>query len=156
VGEGGPEASLESYAQALADGIEAALPTWVVSSVEKVMVAWAGEVPAGVAEVAEAVAQRARAEVGPAVRDLLSRDVDEQHTTPLALLRGAVVYPTEILRALGVPAVPRDSFTVAAFPEDDYDLSPASLADIDPALAELGICWGAAKAFEHRHRHRQV
>jgi hypothetical protein len=155
MGDGGPEASLEGYALALADGIEAALPTWVVSSVAHAMVAWAGEMPAGVAEVAEAVAQRAGAEVGPAIRDLLSSDIDEQWTTPLALLRGAVVYPTELLRAIGVPPVPRDSFAVAAFPGDDYGLSPSSFADIDPALAELGICWGAAKAFEHRRRHRE-
>jgi hypothetical protein len=154
MGDSSPPPSLESYALALADGIEAALPTWVVSSVERVLVAWAGEVPPGVSEVAEAVAQRARAEVGPAIRVLLASDIDEQQTTPLALLRGAVVYPTELLRALGVPAVPRDPFAVAAFPGDDYDLSPTNFADIDPALAELGICWGAAKAFEHRRRHR--
>jgi hypothetical protein len=153
--EGDAGLTLDDYARALADGIEAALPTWVVSCVEKVMTAWAGEVPPAVAEVAEAVAQRARAEVGSAVRSLLSTDIDDQQSTPLALLRGAVVYPTELLRALDVPPVKRDPFAVAAFPGDDYDLSPGSFADIDPALAELGISWGAAKAFEHKRRHKR-
>jgi uncharacterized protein (DUF1800 family) len=149
-----PASDLGYYAEALADGIAAALPTWVVSSVERVMVAWTGGVPAEVAEVAEAVAQRARDEVGRDVHALLVTDIDEQWTTPLALLRRAVRYPTELLRAVGVPPVERDVFSVSRFPDDYYDLSPSSFADFDPDLAELAITWGAAKAFEHRRRHR--
>ena len=40
-----------------------------------------------------------------------------------------------------------------SFPDDDYDLAPASLADVDPDLVELGVAWGAAKAMAHRRRH---
>jgi hypothetical protein len=40
------------------------------------------------------------------------------------------------------------------FPDDDYGLTPASFADIDPALAEPGLAWGAAKAWVHRRRHQ--
>jgi len=151
---GGPEASLRDYGVALAAGIVAAVPGWVVGSVERVIRAWSGEFPPLVLAAAEAAGSRAQAELASAVTALLESDIDEQRTTPLALLRGAVVYPTEVLRQAGVPPVQRDRYTVSAFPEDSYDLSPASLADLDPALTELGIRWGAAKAFEHRRRHR--
>jgi hypothetical protein len=147
------ESDLYSYAEVLADGVEAALPTWVVGSVERIMVAWAGRVPPDVAEAAEIAAQKARSETGTAVRALLMSDIDDQRTTPLALLRGAVKFPTEVLRSAGVPPVERDRFAVEAFPDDDYDLTPMSFADVDPALAEAGIAWGAAKAFAHKRRH---
>lgn len=153
-GEPDPAQTLAAYSGALAEGIAAALPAWVVSSVSRVMTAWAGGLPAQVAEEADAAAARASAEVAPAVERLLSSDVDDQRSTPLALVRSAVRYPTEVLRAAGVPPVERDGFAEAAFPDDMYDLTPASFADIDPALAELALRWGAAKAFEHKRRHR--
>jgi hypothetical protein len=145
---------MENYATALADRIDAVLPGWVERSVARLVTAWAGSVPADVAAAASSAGQRARTEVMPAVRGLLAADIDEQRTTPLALLRTVVRYPSEVLAAAGVPPVQRDDFAERAFPDDIYDLSPASLADIDPALAEPGIAWGAAKAFEHKRRHR--
>ncbi len=84
---------------------------------------------------------------------LLKADIDDQRTTPLALLRTAVRYPTEVLRAAGVPPVERDPIQTRLLPDDLYDLSPASFADVDPALAEPGMVWGAAKALAHRRRH---
>jgi hypothetical protein len=148
-----PQPDIDAYAEALAAGIEAALPTWVVESVYRMMTAWAGRVPPEVAEAAEIAGQRARSDTGAAVRTLLLSDIDDQRTTPLALIRQAVKYPTEVLRQAGVPPVERDRFSAEKFPDDDYDLSPRSFADIDPALAEAGIGWGAAKAFLHRRRH---
>lgn len=145
---------LRSSAEALADGIGAALATWVVRSVETLCVAWVGGVGPEVALAAEAAGQAAAADAGGRVRDLLALDIDEQRTTPLAILRGAVKYPTAVLRDAGVPPVERDRYAEDAFPDDVYDLTPASLADIDPSLAEIGIVWGAAKAFEHKNRHR--
>ena len=147
------EPDIHAYAEVLADGIEAALPTWVVQSVERIMTAWAGHIPPAVAEAAEIAGQEARADTGRAVRTLLMSDIDQQRTTPLALIRQGVRYPTEVLKSVGVPAVERDRFSHDAFPEDDYDLSPRSFADVDPALAEAGIALGAAKAFAHRRRH---
>lgn len=146
--------SIEVYARALADGIEAALPGWVSRSVARIMQAWAGGVPRDVTETAAAAGRQAQDEAGSAVRALLEADIDDQHSTPLTLLRQAVRYPTQVLRDAGVPPVARDPFAERAFPDDDYDLSPASLADVDPALTDLGITWGAAKAFEHKRRHR--
>jgi hypothetical protein len=139
---------LSRYAAALADAIEAALPQWVVRSVARRA--------AGLESESRAAGERARAEVGPKVRALLATDVDRQWTNPLQLVRGAVTYPTAVLRAAGVPPSARDAFAERVFPEDVYDLSPASFEDVDPALSELGIEWGAAKAHVvlQRRRHR--
>jgi hypothetical protein len=146
---------LAAYGGELADAICARLPTWVVSSVERIMMAWAGSVPPEVAEAAEEAARDALEDIGAAIRDLLGAGLDEQRTTPLTLLRQAVRYPTRVLQDAGVPPVMRDRFSENAFPDDLYDLSPASFADFSPDLAELGIKWGAAKAFEHRRARRE-
>lgn len=119
----------------------------------RLLTAWAGTVPPSVAAAGCAAAQRARDEVLPRLRTLLAADIDDQWTTPLAMVRDAVRYPSEVLAAAGVPPVQRDGFAVRAFPDDAYNLTPARLADLDPGLADAGIAWGAAKAFEHKRRH---
>lgn len=144
---------VEEQAQALAEGVEAALPGWVERSVGRLLVAYRGAADADEMEAAREAGARARSEIGARVRALLESDIDEQRTNPLSILRDAVRYPTEVLRRAGVPPVERDDFAVARFPEDDYDLTPASFADVDPALADLGVAWGAAKAWTHRQRH---
>ena len=152
--DAGDEALLAAYAEALGEGIEGALAHWVEGCVERVLVAWSGAVPASARAAAVEAGRHARADAGPQVRELLASDVDEQRTTPLALVRGAVRYPTEVLRAAGVPPVVRDASAEAAFPEDDYDLSPGAFADLDPSLAEPGLTWGAAKAHVVLRRRR--
>jgi hypothetical protein len=137
----------------LADAVEAALPGWVERSVRR-RLADAGRGPEPAVDAAATRAgHKAAAEVGAAVRSLVAADIDAQTTTPLTLLRGAVRYPAAVLREAGVPPVERDEVQERLFPEDEYDLSPATFADIDPALAEPGLTWGAAKAFEHIQRH---
>jgi hypothetical protein len=150
------DASVDDYADALADAIDAALPTWVVTSVERTFAEAGRDIPPEARYAAEVAADLARREAGGRVRALLRRDIDDQPTTPMAILRWAVRYPTEVLRQAGVPPIARDRFAVEAFPDDLYDLSPASFADLDPGLVDLGIAWGAAKAFEHRRRHRRT
>jgi len=141
------DAQLAALARSLADGIVDALPGWVEACVDRLATAWAGSVAGPVAEAARVAGRQAATEVGPAVRALLAQDVDDQRTTPLALVRDAVRYPTEVLRAAGVPPVVRDELAESAFPADDYDLSPGAFADLDPELAEVGLAWGAAKAY---------
>jgi len=145
---------MEEHAAALADAIERTLPAWVERSVERVVRAWRGELDDDVARAAAAAGRQAAEEVGPQVRALLDTDIDAQRTTPLSLVRGAVRYPTAVLQAAGVPQVVRDEQQERLFPDDVYDLAPASFADVDPALAEVGVAWGAAKAFEHLQRHK--
>jgi len=92
--------------------------------------------------------------VGTRLRVLLETDVDDQRTTPLAVVRAAVTYPTGVLAAAGVPPSDRDPLDRAMFPDDAYGLTPGSFADIDPELTSLAVTWGAAKAWVHRRRHR--
>lgn len=89
------------------------------------------------------------------LRALLAADVDEQRTNPLSLFRRATAGPTEVLRSLGVPPVHRDRFATEQFPDDLYALTPATWADVDPALHEPGIAWGAWKALTVLRRRRQ-
>ena len=144
---------MREQAEALADAIEEALPRWVERSVERLLRAATGRADPAAMARARLAGEQARSEIGSQVRALLARDVDEQRANPLAILRTAVRYPTEVLREAGVPDVVRDDFSEERFPEDLYDLTPASFADIDPALHQPGIEWGAAKAWAHLQRH---
>ena len=138
----------------LADGVEAALPGWVHRSVHRRLTAWSGAADAEVLEQAAAAGRRAALEVGAELRRLLAADVDDQWTNPLSILRGAVRYPTAVLRDAGVPPIVRSEFDERHFPDDDYGLVPLAFADIDPGLHDLGLAWGAAKAMAHLRRHR--
>jgi len=152
-----PDANLQRCGDALASALEAALPGWVVRSVEGRWQDWKGATPPppGTRDEAERAGARAQAEVGAQLRTLLSLDVDEQRVNPLDLVRRAVSYPAAVLRAAGVPEVVRDEFAERAFPDDVYGLAPASFADIDQSLYEPGLEWGAAKAHAHLARHKR-
>jgi len=140
---------MQEHGRRLADAIEVALPAWVERSVARRL----PEADVEVRSAASAAGARAAAEVGAEVRALLDRDVDRQRTTPLTLLRAAVRYPTEVLREASAPPVVRDREQERLFPDDVYDLTPATFADVDPALGDLGLAWGAAKAITHLRRH---
>ena len=135
-------ALLGTLAEALADAVEAALPAWVERSVAACVPVVDPQLRAAAADAG----RRAAADVGAELRAVLADDVDHQRANPLAVLRQAVRYPTDVLAAAGVPPVRRDEFAERAFPADVYDLSPATWSDIDPALHERGVVWGAAKA----------
>jgi len=147
-------AALASYAEALADGVERALPGWVTRCVERVMVAWAGELPGPVLAEAHTAGEAARDDIAPRVRELLRADIDQQPTNPLAIVREAVRYPTAVLERAAVPPVVRDAEAETHFPTDAYDLVPGSFADLDPSLHDVGLAWGAAKAHVHLRRRR--
>ena len=131
--------TLADAGRALVDGLERAVPVWVEREVERLLVAFHGE---------------AAADVLPKVRAIVEADVDEQRLNPLAVLRDAVPYPTDVLRRAGVPPVVRDEFAEDHFPDDDYGLTPMAFADVDESLHELGLVWGAAKARAHMRRHK--
>jgi hypothetical protein len=151
----GAETGVASAALALTVAAEAALPGWVERQVERLMRAWQGEVPEGVRAAARTAGLRAQGEVGTRLRTLLALPVDEQRTNPLSVLRGAVAYPTAVLREAGVPEVVRDPFKERAFPADVYDLVPATWADLDESVHEPGLVWSAWKAREHLRRRRR-
>jgi hypothetical protein len=128
------------------------VPAWVVRCVDTRL---APDAPGrdDVMAQADAAARRAGQEVATRLHALLGADVDGQRSTPLAVVRAAVRYPTEVLTRAQVAPVPRDPFVSERFPDDPYGLTPASLQAMDPGLGELSIAWGAAKAMAHRKRH---
>lgn len=130
----------------LADAVERALPGWVERGVRRLATAHFGTVSPEVAAAARAAGARARADVGAELRAFLALDIDDQRTNPLAVLRAAVRFPTAVLREAGVPEVVRDEFAERAFPDDVYDLAPATWRDVDESLHEPGLVWGAWKA----------
>lgn len=129
------------------------MPEWVEHSVRQRLVDWTGGADPEAMTQAAAAGRQASEEVGAELRRLLAADVDEQWTNPLALLRGAVRFPTEVLRRAGVPPIVRDEFDERHFPDDDYGLAPRTFADVHPSLHDLGLAWGAAKAHVHLARH---
>jgi hypothetical protein len=148
---------LSTYASELADAIEAALGPWVERSVERVHVQQLmRRPPQEVREAAARAGLEATEEVGSKVRALLALDIDEQRSGPLSVLRSAARFPTRVLLDAGVPTSVRDEFLQKQFPEDVYDLGPAAFADLDPALHEPGLIWGAAKAHVHLARRRAM
>jgi hypothetical protein len=151
----GDAAALAVYAEALAAGVEAALPGWVDRSIRGVLAAQ-GLAMDDSAEAAIAAAVATTCDEGiPRLRALLAADVDDQRTNPLSVLRSLVPHLTAVLRSAGARPVDRDEFSVRSFPDDDYDLTPASFADVDPSLHEPGLEWGAAKAHVHLTRRRR-
>ncbi len=144
----------EELTSTLVLGIDEVLADWVVRCVRDRLVAWSGAADPKLLDQAHAVGQQARVEVGSELRALLALDVDEQRANPLSVLRGAVRYPTAVLREAGVPPVQRDEFAERAFPDDVYDLAPATFDDVDPSLHDAGLEWGAAKAHIHLTRRR--
>jgi hypothetical protein len=147
--------ALAAYADALVVAVEVALPAWVQRSVaDRWPQANGGEAPPEVREAAREAAAAAVDDVVPPLRELLARDVAEQATNPLSLIRGAVVHPTQVLAGAGVPPVARDQDAVRLFPDDAYDLVPAAFGDLDPSVHEPGLTWGAAKAHVLLRRRR--
>ena len=137
---------MEDPGDVLADAVDEVLAAWVERSVDRIVTAYRGRVPDGVHAAAREAGTAARASVGVELRRFLAMDVDDQRTNPLTILRRAVRYPTAVLHDAGVPEVVREEFRERAFPEDVYDLSPATWGDVDESLQEPGLIWGAWKA----------
>lgn len=142
------EQRLGEIANALADGLDQHLGPWLAQliALRSGGAASSDEIRATVDAVAPTVLDQ--------VRRLLQADIDEQRANPLDLVRRGLGPVTELLRALEVSPVDRDPFAVQTFPDDLYDLAPATFADIDEALHEPGLMWGAAKAHVHLSRRR--
>lgn len=147
--------ALARHAAALLAAMDAALAGWVTRCV---LQRWADHTrsrpPATLVAAAEEAGRQAQVAVVPVLERLLASDVDEQWTSPLAVVRGAVALPTQVLASAGVPPVERDPQAQAMFPDDVYDLTPASFADLGPEVAEPALVWGAAKAHVILRRRR--
>lgn len=150
-------ATLADYADDLVAAVEVALPGWVQRAVAE---RWAagtdGEPPPEVQEATREAAAAAVDDVVPALRALLAGDVADQRTNPLEVIRRGVVHPTLVLQGAGVAPVDRDEQARRIFPDDLYDLVPGAFADLDPAVEEPGLRWGAAKAHVLLRRRREL
>lgn len=143
---------MDEYAQALYESVTGAVPGWIERSIFRAF-AEANTHPSTDAETAAAAAGlQAQAEVARELKTLLEADIDEQPTTPLSIVRGAVHHATAVLEEAGIPIAARDETQRRLFPDDVYDLSPAALGDVDPHLTEPGLVWGAHKAMAHLQR----
>ena len=147
-----PDRMLADLGDELAVRVSAAVPAWVMRCVDTRLAPDAPGRDDVMAQAATA-ARRAGQEVATQLHALLAADVDGQRSTPLAVVRAAIRYPTEVLSRAQVAPVPRDPFVSERFPDDPYGLTPASLQAMDPGLGDLSIAWGAAKAMAHRKRH---
>lgn len=146
------ERKLKTFSGELSDALQTAIGPWV----ERTILSRAKTSPRalegeqGLTEdlrtVAAHAGQAAAADLGPKIQSLLKADIDDQWTTPLALARQAVPLITATLTRHGVEPVARDAEAIRINPDDLYDVSPASFAEIDPELQMMGIQWGAAKS----------
>ena len=133
-----------------------AVPGWVTRSVE-VRLAGIGR---GIDDQARArvaaVAAQTATDLAEPVERALTADVDAGVGSPLAVMRAGCGLVTGLLEELGVPAVERDEFSIAHFPDDRHALGPATFGDIHDSLHEPGIVWGAARAHVHLRRRREA
>lgn len=150
---GEAESALEEAAGRLVAAVEAALPGWVHRRVTEVLQAQGALVEPEVKERAARAGDRAVAEVVPALSELVTTDPDEQTSTPLEVIRQAVVHPTRVLEECGAQPARRDRFHAERFPHDPFDLIPAAFADLGEEVHEAGLRWGVARAAVHRARH---
>ena len=147
-----------AYGSDLAAAVEQAVPGWIRRAVY-----WhLGDRVADESFDREAldrrlddIGQAAAGNIGGRLRQLLQRDVDEQWTNPLSIIRSVVHYPTEILNDYNVPGPDRWIEHVRMFPNDTYDLTPANFAAFGDDVHQCGIRWGAAKAHIHLQRHKK-
>jgi hypothetical protein len=144
-----PHVSSEEFQQAgesLIEAILEVLPQWARSHVVRL----GGY---SLVEAGKASGVAAAAGLAGELRALIDTDSDLQSTTPLAIVRRAVAWPTAVLTAAGVVPGPRDPFTADRFPEDIYEITPASWSDFGEEVNDLGIRWGVMKALLHKQRH---
>jgi hypothetical protein len=80
------------------------------------------------------------------LEELLAQEAWDQRRNPLELLRSATAGLTVELAEVGARPVPRDEFKERSFPDDVFDLAPATWADVHPDLHDVGLEWGAWKA----------
>ena len=137
---------MNEYPQRLVDAVGDVVEVWLVRCVVDTAVRSTGTCSEELRTAAESMARLTGPQVMSDLSALLETDVDAQRSNPLSVFRNAVRYPTRVLRDAQFPEVRRDEFAIRSFPDDVYNLSPATFADVDERLVEPGLIWGAWKA----------
>ena len=146
---------LQEASAALVERVGLALPGWTARSVDGLLDAWGrldGDRRREVMEEAREAGERAARRVAAELAGLLAVDPAEQRATPLEVIRTAVVEPTAVLAAAGMPDVVRDEFDERSWPEDRFGLVPRTVKALDDDLAAVHFAWGVAKAAVLRAR----
>jgi hypothetical protein len=149
-------ALLAEASSAILVGVGATLPGWSAVAARRILDAWdrhdASERDL-VVGLARSAGEEAARRIGAELERLFALDPDEQPSTPLQVVRTAYREVTAVLRGAGIPPVERDEFARRSWPDDDFGLAIASLADLgDEELRTHQIAWGVAKAAVHRAR----
>jgi hypothetical protein len=156
VGPTDDDADYGRIAGDLADALIEAIPPWLVrAALSRVAESGMRATADGSERIRRAAATTATA-LEPRLREVLLADVDAGGGSPLALVRDSVGPVTAVLHDLGVTPSVRDEFARRRFPDDLYDLAPASFADVDESLHEHGSAWGAARAYVHLRRRQET
>lgn len=145
---------IETVASTLLQAVVEATPSWVARSVAEVVAAQGLAVDDAHTDRLADAAARAQRYVEANLGALLRADIDQQRSTPLTIVRDAARFPVEVLHAAGAREMHRLDVDRWAFPNDPFGVTPASLAEMGPAVHEAGIAWGAAKAHVHLRRRR--
>lgn len=148
-GEPADPIDVSAYGRALAHAVLQVLPAWTQRILETHTQSF------DAAQLSNIVCTLTK-KVELPLFELLTADIDGQRQSPLALLRTLMEPLTDELRRTGAPAVVRDSYDEAAFPNDVYALGPMAWSDFGEEVGEAGLHWGAAKAMAHRQRHEPV
>lgn len=146
-------AQLDACARELYGAVAARLRAFVEERVTERLAECGVDVTDEAAATAADAGRRAEAAVLPRLAALLEADIDEQATTPVAVVRGALPFATAALDELGAEPAHRERFLLERFPDDRYGLAFASLDALGDDVGEQAIAWGAAKAIAHRRRH---
>ena len=143
-----------------------AVPDWVVRCVQRGVangIARAGaywsmgaEESRALYRSAESVGWEAAEEVEGKASELLAvvEDLRPAPARVLGLLQDAVAYPASVLRRARVPKARRDRLAMKLYPDDDYNLTPRSLAELHPMMPELLASWEGARSAVVRERSR--
>ncbi|NLA35216.1 MAG: hypothetical protein GX868_05950 [Actinobacteria bacterium] len=151
----GELAMMRDIAERLVEAIVAAVPQWVLAAVAARTSELDADTQAAANRRAVDIGAAAAGEARTELAALLALPVDEQRSTPLAIVRALVRYPNEVLGEAGAALVRRDPFEERANPEDRYGIAVATWADLGEEVAELGLAWGAAKAYLHKALHQR-
>jgi hypothetical protein len=147
--------ALARYGDELVRAVESSLGDWIESCVHSVLHEQGRSIDDQTATLISASRLDATRDVVAELRTVLALDADEQRKNPLSILRAAVRYPTQVLRAVGAKPIERDEFDRQSFPDDEFALTPAAFADFGSAVHDAGIVWGAAKAHVHLQRRKR-
>jgi hypothetical protein len=142
------EERVAAFGRDLAEHVLEALPDWIVAIVNERFGAEISD-----CNTLEEVAKQVVVDLRTPLLAFFALDIDEQHTTPLTIIRTAMMSVTAFLQTQGVAPVSRDPFDERAMPADVYALGPLAWNDLGEAAHTSGLQWGAAKAFVHRARH---